>query len=377
MFTLKTAWKFIRFDKAKSIGVVVGIMISTFLIGQQLGIFIFLTNAMQALATNVKADIWVVDSKTKDVNQLGKLDVRTLRAVQGIPGVKQAFPILITGAAANFKNGESGGITLIGVDIEKLNSVLDSSKIIAGKPTDLQADGAISGEYYERKNLGDNIDLGTELEINGKRAYFKMQTKGFRGFGASFCVTTIDKARYFSNQSSSTISAVLIKLDPDQNADSISAIINKTIFGIKAWPSEKLASSTLKKILGSSGIALSTGTLIIFALIAGFFIVGLTMYTSALDRLKDYGTLKAIGASNKFISRLILTQASIFAIVGFVVAYLLLLGFQKGVAYSGLIFSFSPLLLLAIFTVIALISIGGASFSLRRIKGIEPASVFR
>jgi len=377
MFTIKTAWKFIRFDKAKSIGVVVGIMISTFLIGQQLGIFIFLTNAMKALATNVKADIWVVDSKTMDVNQLGKLDVRVLRAVQSLPGIQEAFPVFITGAAANYQSGESGGITLIGVDIEKLNAVLDSSKIIAGKPSDLQADGAISGEYYERKNLGENIDIGTALEINGKRAFFKMQTKGFRGFGASFCVTTIDKARYFSNQSSNIISAVLIKITPDQNADSISALINKTIFGVKAWPSEKLAKATLKKILGSSGIALSTGTLIIFALIAGFFIIGLTMYTSALDRLKDYGTLKAIGASNKFITRLILTQASIFAIVGFAIAYLLLLGFKKGVASSGLIFSFSPLLLCCIFVVIGFISIGGASFALRRIKGVEPASVFR
>jgi len=377
MFILKTAWKFIRFDKAKSIGVVVGIMISTFLIGQQLGIFIFLTNAMKALATNVKADIWVVDSKTMDVNQLGKLDVRVLRAVQSLPGIQEAFPVFITGAAANYQSGESGGITLIGVDIEKLNAVLDSSKIIAGKPSDLQADGAISGEYYERKNLGENIDIGTALEINGKRAFFKMQTKGFRGFGASFCVTTIDKARYFSNQSSNIISAVLIKITPDQNADSISALINKTIFGVKAWPSEKLAKATLKKILGSSGIALSTGTLIIFALIAGFFIIGLTMYTSALDRLKDYGTLKAIGASNKFITRLILTQASIFAIVGFAIAYLLLLGFKKGVASSGLIFSFSPLLLCCIFVVIGFISIGGASFALRRIKGVEPASVFR
>jgi len=377
MFTLKTAWKFIRFDKAKSIGVVVGIMISTFLIGQQLGIFIFLTNAMQALATNVKADIWVVDSKTKDVNQLGKLDVRTLRAVQGIPGIKEAFPILITAAAANFENGESGGITLIGIDIANLNAVLDPSKIIAGNPSDLQADGAISGEYYERKNLGDNIDIGTALEINGKRAFFEMQTKGFRGFGASFCVTTIEKARYYSNQSSNTISAALVKLEPRQNADSVAALINKTIYGVTAWPSKKLADSTLKKILGSSGIALSTGTLIIFALITGFFIIGLTMYTSALDRLKDYGTLKAIGASNRFISGLILSQAIIFAIVGFTIAYFLLLGFQKGVAYSGLIFSFSPLLLLAIFAVIGLISIGGASFALRRIKGIEPASVFR
>jgi putative ABC transport system permease protein len=377
MFTLKTAWKFIRFDKAKSIGVVVGIMISTFLIGQQLGIFIFLTNAMQALATNVKADIWVVDSKTKDVNQLGKLDIRVLHVVQSLPGIQEAFPVFINGAAANYQNGESGGITLIGVNIDKLNLVLDSSKIIAGKPSDLQADGAISGEYYELKNLGDNIDIGTELEINGKRAFFEMQTKGFRGFGASFCVTTIEKARYYSNQSSNTISAVLIKIQPGQNADSISTYINRTIFGVRAWPSKQLANSTLKKILGSSGIALSTGTLIIFALIAGFFIIGLTMYTSALDRLKDYGTLKAIGASNKFIRRLILTQASIFAIVGFVIAYFLLLGFQKGVASSGLIFSFSPLLLLAIFTVIGLISIGGASFALRRIKGIEPASVFR
>lgn len=366
-----------RFDKAKSIGVVVGIMISTFLIGQQLGIFIFLTNAMQALATNVKSDIWVVDSKTKDVNQLGKLDIRTLYEVQSLPGIKQAFPVLITGASANFESGESGGITLIGVDINNLNAVLDRSNIMAGKPSDLQAEGAISGEFYEVKNLGGNIDIGTPLEINGKRAFFKMQTKGFRGFGASFCVTSIDKARYYSNQSSNTISAVLIKLKSGQNADSVSAVINKSIFGVRAWPSKKLAKSTLKKILGSSGIALSTGTLIVFALVAGFFIIGLTMYTSALDRLKDYGTLKAIGASNKFISGLILTQAAIFAIVGFIIAYFLLLAFQKGVAHSGLIFSFSPLVLFGIFAVIGLISIGGASFALIRIKGIEPASVFR
>ncbi len=377
MFTLKTAWKFIRFDKAKSIGVVVGIMISTFLIGQQLGIFIFLTNAMKALATNVKADIWVTDGKTKNVNQLGKLDVRTLRIVQGISGVKEAFPVLITGAATNYQNGESGGITLIGVDIDKLSIVLDSSKIIAGKPSDLQADGAVSGEFYDLKNLGENIDLGTELEINGKRAFFRMQTKGFRGFGASFCVTTIDKARYYSNQSSNTISAVLIKLQPGQNADSMITTINKTIFGVKAWKSEDIANTTVKKILGSSGIALSTGTLIVFALIAGFFIIGLTMYTSALDRLKDYGTLKAIGASNKFISYLILTQAAIFAVVGFIIAYFLLIGFQKGVANSGLIFSLSPFLLLGIFVVIGFISLGGASFALRKISGVEPASVFR
>ena len=374
---LKTAWKFIRFDKAKSIGVIVGILISTFLIGQQLGVFMFLTNLMQALAVTVKADIWVVDSKTEDVNQLGKLDIRTLRVLQGMPGVKQAFPVLVSGAACNFSNGSSGAITIIGVDINELDAVLDTGKIIAGSPLDLQADGAVSGELFDKKNLGDNLNLGTDFEINGKRAFFALQTKGFRGFGSSFSVTTIERARFYANQPTSAISAVLIKLAPGANAEEVVATINKNLFGVRAWSSKNLANSTVKKILGSSGIALSTGTLIIFALIAGFFIIGLTMYSSALDRLKDYGTLKAIGAGNGYIRRLILTQALLFAGVGFAIGMLLLQGFRFGVAKSGLIFSFSPLIIGAMFATILLISLGGASFALRRISSVEPAAVFR
>lgn len=374
---LKIAWKFIRFDKAKSIGVIVGILISTFLIGQQLGVFFFLSGLMGALATDVKADIWVVDSKTNDVNQLGRLDVRNLRAVQGINGVKEAFPILISGASCNYKNGTSGAITLIGVDANLLHAVLKTEKITTGNIADLQLDGAISGEYFEKKNLGGLIDIGTNFEINGKRAFFALQTKGFRGFGSSFCVTTIERARYYSNQSGNTISAVLVNVQPGQNVADVVAAINHNITGVRAWPSQQLADSSVKKILSSSGIALSTGTLIIFALIAGFFIIGLTMYSSALDRLKDYGTLKAIGAGNGYISRLILTQALLFSVVGFLIGLLLLEGFRSGVANSGLIFTFSPLVLLGMFTTIGLISLSGASFALSRIRSVEPAAVFR
>jgi putative ABC transport system permease protein len=374
---LKIAWKFIRFDKAKSIGVVVGILISTFLIGQQLGVFFFLSGLMGALANDVQADIWVVDSKTDDINQLGKLDIRNLRAVQGINGVKEAFPIIISGASCNYKNGSSGAITLIGVDASQVNAVLRPEKITTGKTTDLQLDGAVSAEFFEKKNLGGNIDLGTDFEINGKRAFFALQTKGFRGFGSSFCVTTIERARFYSNQSVNTISAVLVNLKPGVNTDEVVANINSSINGVRAWPAKKLAASSVKKILSSSGIALSTGTLIIFALIAGFFIIGLTMYSSALDRLKDYGTLKAIGAGNNYISGLILTQAMLFSVVGFLIGLILLDAFRRGVANSGLIFSFSPLMLLGMFGTIALISLSGASFALSRIRSVEPAAVFR
>jgi putative ABC transport system permease protein len=242
---------------------------------------------------------------------------------------------------------------------------------------DLKTDGAISAEYFEVKNLGGKVDIGTNLEINGKRAFFALQTKGFRGFGSSFCLTTIERARYFTNQPSTSISAVLVNVEKPEEAENIVRYINQSIPGVRAWTSAKLAESSIRKILASSGIALSTGTLIVFALIAGFFIIGLTMYSSALDRIKDYGTLKAIGAGNRYISALILTQAMLFTVTGFTLGLLLLQGFRTGVAESGLIFSLSPGALAGMFAAIATISLSGASFALMRIRSVEPAAVFR
>jgi putative ABC transport system permease protein len=373
----RIAWKFIKYDKSKSVGVVVGIFISTFLIGQQLGVFFFLSGLMGALATDLKVQIWVVDDRTTDVNQVGRLDVRVIRAIQGVDGVKEAFPLVIAGAPCVFENGSSGVINLLGVEREYLHRLIDSSKISLGEITDVQIDGAISAEFYDVKNLGGNIDVGTNLEINGRRAFFAVQTKGFRGFGSSFCITTIERARFFSNRPSHEVSAVLVNVHKDLDIDLIINRINASVSGVKAWRSDDFAKASKRKILASSGIALSTGVLIVFALITGFFIIGLTMYSSALDRIKDYGTLKAIGASNTYITKLILVQATLLTIVGFIIGILLLQGFRIGVESSGLLFSISfPVLLLMFFT-ISIISISGASFALRRIKSIEPAAVFR
>jgi len=46
---IATAYRFIRYDKVKSIGVVIGIVVSIFLIGQQIGVLSFLTGLMGGL----------------------------------------------------------------------------------------------------------------------------------------------------------------------------------------------------------------------------------------------------------------------------------------------------------------------------------------
>ena len=81
---IRIAIKFIRFDRPKSIGIIVGIVISIFLIGQQLGTLQFITHAMSGLIdnSNPKAgQVWVIDNSTQNANVLSEIDSRLVREI--------------------------------------------------------------------------------------------------------------------------------------------------------------------------------------------------------------------------------------------------------------------------------------------------------
>lgn len=373
----KVAIRFIRYDKAKSIGVVIGIVISTFLIGQQLGIASFLTGLMSALVDNSNGDIWVVDSKTQDANSLGKFDVRKVQEIRSIEGVSTAYGMVLAGGTATFSNGKSVPVTLIGSEGPAFAAGPTPQKILQGNTATLQENAAVSADFYDASVYEITLEPGIQFEINGKRAVIGAVTNNLRGFGGNTMYTTIERARYFGNGNEYDISAVIVGVKPGYSAAQVRDNINRHIFGVRAWVRLDFSQSTVNYILGTSGIGASTGTLVVFAIISGFFIIGLTMYSSALDRIRDYGTLKAIGASNGYVRGLILTQAAIFAVVGFVIAYALLEGFRIGVRGSGLLFSFSWQIVAGIFGITLFISLFGAVFALRRITGLEPSAVFR
>jgi putative ABC transport system permease protein len=374
---IKIAWKFIRFDKTKSIGVVVGIVISTFLIGQQIGTFNFLTGLMSVLVKNTTSDIWVVDNKTTDANQLSLIDSRKEKEIKSLPGVKEAFPIVMTNGKAKFSGGTSAVVNIIGSEYPYFKAGPDSTKIIEGKLPDLLQEAGVSADYFDRSNFGGSSNVGTYFEINGKRAVIMLQTKGIRGWGGYLMYTSIDRARYYGNISSTNISALMVNVKEGEDINHVVNQINNSIYGVRAWRTSSLSSSTIKSVLASTGLGASTGSLVGFAIIAGFFIIGLTMYSSALDRIKDYGTLKAIGATDSYIRKLILTQATLFAVVGFLIALVFLMGFKKSMYQSGIVIDFSPIILFSILMVTFSISLFGAVFAIRRIKNVEPASVFR
>ena len=218
---------------------------------------------------------------------------------------------------------------------------------------------------------------GTQFEIGGKNVKVGAMTKNAKGFSSPMLYTTDVTARYYSGFSENMVNAVIVTVNDESKIDNVIKQINTVAPDLRAWRSEELNNATVINVMTANNMGMSFGTLVIFAIVSGFFIIGLTMYSATYDRIKDYGTLKAIGATNRYITRLVMAQSFIYAVIGFVVALILIIGTKFGMAKAGLIIDLSPQFLAFLFFVTLIIAVASSMFSIQKLKKVEPSSVFR
>lgn len=376
---LRIAWKFIKFDRSKSIGIVTAIVISVFLIGQQLSLLFFLMKLMGNLVGNApvsERDVWIIEKQSNNINAVNTMDSRYVTEIASLPFIQHTFPVVIGAAKATFHDGKTAGVTLIGAEAPRFILGPVPQKIDSGAINQLLEPYVVSAEINDAKNWGTDLYLGQPLEINGKSGKINLLTRNAGIFGANLMYTDLKNARYFADLSPTKINLLVAELRKGTDKDQSIKKINAQFPNLRAWDAEVLKKSTISEILKSSNMGMSFGILVVFAMISGFFIIGLTLYSSALDRLKDYGTLKAIGARKSYVNRLIVAQAFIYAVIGYLLAMLLLFSFKLGVAKSGLLIEISIPFSFFLFLVTLTISIGGSLFAVRKVGKLAPASVF-
>jgi putative ABC transport system permease protein len=117
----------------------------------------------------------------------------------------------------------------------------------------------------------------------------------------------------------------------------------------------------------------------VVALMASALGVMTTMTTSVVERTKEIGMMKAIGAENSKIASLFLLEALIIGIVGGILGYLAGLGVAQFIGMSVFNSSISPRI--SVLPLVLGISVGIATLSsalpVRRAMNIEPAKVLR
>lgn len=376
---LGLAFKFIKYDRAKSVGIITAIVISIFLIGQQLGLLFFLMGLMGNLVGNAPVqenDLWIIEAQSNNINAVNSIDRRLVQQIGSLNDVQNTYPVILAPARATFLDGKTASVTLIGADAPDFVMGPTTERIKEGNLSSLASPSAVSAEFFSSKTWNTNLFVDKAIEINGQSAKISVITKQAQAFGASLMYTSMENAIFLGNVSPFKVNIIIARLNPGTDKEKVRNDIQQLFPQLRAWDAKKLQQSTVKEILITSNMGMSFGTLVLFAMISGFFIIGLTLYSSALDRIKDYGTLKAIGAKKSYVNKLIIAQAFLYAVIGYLIAMFLLAGFKFGVAGAGLVIDISPLFALFLLFITLLISIGGSLFAVRKITKLEPASVF-
>ncbi len=375
-----TAFKFIRFEKAKSTGILLGIVISIYLIGLELGMFFYLSSLVGGIINNSKpeyAQVFVVNKLTNNANVLSPFDKRWVHQLRSIDGVDDTHPLVMSNISMRFDNGESSPAMIVGSEFPKLVGGPANHLLHQGSLESLFRQGVVSTEFYDTKAFGYEFKIGSNFEIGGKLASIGAITKNARTFSSPILYTSDENVRYFSGMSENLINAVIVTVHDENKISDVVRQINVMAPDLKAWKANDIKMKTVITVMTANNMGMSFGTLVLFAIISGFFIIGLTMYSVTYDRIKDYGTLKAIGANSRYITALVVTQSFIYGIIGFSISLLLLIITKYGMAKAGLLINLSFPLLLFLFSVTLFISVASSFFSVSKLKKVEPSSVFR
>ena len=171
-------------------------------------------------------------------------------------------------------------------------------------------------------------------------------------------------------------SILLVQLEPTANQVQVLAQLNQ-IDGADALTKSTIVANDTKLLVEvfSAPLQLMAG----ISFIIGVLVVGLVIYTATVERQREYGVLKAIGARNPLLYKLVLVQAIVASSLGAVG------GIGLSYAFSQLIMGVRPEFLIILESDSALLAIGsGLAMSVlaaiipaRNVARLEPAQVFR
>ncbi|MEM1426631.1 MAG: ABC transporter permease, partial [Cyanobacteria bacterium P01_H01_bin.130] len=124
------------------------------------------------------------------------------------------------------------------------------------------------------------------------------------------------------------------------------------------------------------GFVLALGAVV--GIIVGIAIVGQILYTLTSDRIREFGTLKAMGASNWTLRQIVIEQSLWMGVCGYLPGVALSWGVATwAMAEAGVIITITPVSVTVMFAGTLLMCVGSALFAIQKINHVDPAIVFK
>src|SRR5262249_5263805 len=224
-----------------------------------------------------------------------------------------------------------------------------------------------------------NCQIGDIRDINGRRAKVVGMTRDKVGFTTNpYIFTTLERARrHFAVVPSGYCSFFPVKAKPGTDITALAARIRERVPELEVYDKPTYSRMCMGYWLTRTGIGISFGLAAILGLLVGLAVVAQTLYASVTERVKEFGTLKALGADDRCVAHFLIAQAlgdaalgSLVGLVGAVLIGWLMSSPRAPVELKWWISLISVLLVTAVCLLAAWLPYW-------RLKRIDPASVLR
>lgn len=367
-------------DRVKYLILICALSFSTLLMTQQTAVFWGVMRWTTTMLRNTNVPIWIVDPKVEQITDIKPMRDIDLYLVKSVPGIEWAAPFYYYLIEGKVYDGNFTTVQLMGVDSSSLLGV--PPRIIKGELEDLRKTNAIivdkAGLAKLSRSLDRPLDIGDVIDINDHELNIVGIVEAEQSFfGYPFIYTTYDRAKEIAPPIRRSLGFILVQpkkgVDPEALIQEI-----KQQTGLSGYTQDSFFWSTLWWFFVNTGIPISFGATIALGFLIGIAVAGQTFYSFVYENLGNLGALKAMGASETLLKKMLFIQAFIAGCIGYgiglcvsVIIGLLILLTEK------LPFYLSWQIPVIVFLLIMVICFFSVYLGLRKLRKLKASEVFR
>jgi len=370
-------------EKTRLAIAIAGIAFADLLMFVQLGFEGALYDAAIKPHRSLQADLVLINPQLQTLFAVKSFPRERLQQALSYEGVESVSPLYFaTGQWRNPETRLSRAILVWGVDparpafrstevTQNLDSLKQLDQVLfdqAGRPEY----GAI-GEWFKR-------DGSVETELNGK----VVKVKGLFTNGASFAadgnVITSDSTflQLFRDRKPELIEVGLITLKQGTDLEKVrSELIAGLPNDVKVLTTEGFAQIEKEYWANGTGIGFIFGLGVGVGFIVGIVIVYQILYADVSDHLPEYATLKAMGYTDRYLLGVLIQEALLLAILGYIPGLILSFGLYQ-LAYAATLL---PIVMtiersISVFILTIVMCSASGAVAMRKLRSADPADVF-
>ncbi|WP_072620140.1 ABC transporter permease [Spirulina major] len=392
-----------------------GIMFAVSLVTIQTGILQGFTRSTTLLIDQSKADLWITSDQFVYLELTEPIALATLNIAAEVDGVEKAEAVMRGFGRWYIPNEELTSVRIFGFDPQ--GELFVPGMLQAGKVEDLTQPDTI---LVDQSNL-DSLHLegvGDRARIDSRPTTVVGVTKDTQSIASSsYIFTSLENANAYTNSGFSSevqcrydegdlncvntytadnplatpnppapeplnqatpITFILIKATDPENLEGLKARLTDQLPGTKVFTTAELSDITRTYWQRRTGIGFILGLGTAVGVIVGMVIVGQILYASVSDHIKEFGTLKAMGASDRFIYSIIIEQALWMSVLGYLPGMSLCLGVSYwALTTQGILILITPLTAAGVLVVAMGMCVGSALFAIQKVTRVDPAIVFK